>query len=267
MSSQNLSRRRSSGKKNSRFKPKRPRHEVDNQEEVDLLSPIKSLADSLDHPVDLSTVALVQQTVGNRNLQRLLNSKKTNNTDGSSQNNIKTGTLQRADQEAQSFNVRHNVQLIPQTSNMSCWAASAAMLVSWRDSISIDDRTIAAGINYWTQYLDGLDPEDVHMFRAWGLVEETPQSFTVEAFRGMLENYGPLWVAADADPGQAVAAHVRVVTGINGDGTPRGTFLTINDPAGPKTSIESYAKFISAQEELAANELSQYEQPIYVAHL
>lgn len=168
---------------------------------------------------------------------------------------------------AESFDKRYSVPFVPQTSRMSCWAAGAAMLISWRDNISIGDKAIAAGMKYWSQYLHGLNPEDVHMFRHWGLQEEEPQSFTVPAFRNLLENYGPLWVAADADSAAGVAPHIRVVTGIYGDGTVHGTFLLIHDPAGKPNQVESYAAYLHAQEQLAESELAQYSRPIYVAHL
>ena len=162
--------------------------------------------------------------------------------------------------------VHHDVQLVPQTTTMSCWAASAAMLVSWRDQISISPETIAAGAGYWTQYFGGLDPEDLHMFDTWGLTEEEPQTFTIQAFADMLEQYGPLWTAGASGAG----AHVRVVTGISGDGTPDGTFLAIHDPApvnsGTPDVIESYSQYMGIQEQLAVRELPRYQRPIYVAH-
>ncbi len=106
----------------------------------------------------------------------------------------------------------------------------------------------------------------------WGLVPEPPQSYTVEAFADLLRNYGPLWVAT-AEPG----AHVRVITGIQGDGTADGTTLYINDPweqgmdtfqpnnRGAQYS-ETYRQFIQKQAALANRETA-IEAPIYIAHL
>ena len=71
----------------------------------------------------------------------------------------------------------------------------------------------------------GLDGSDTEMFNAWGLVPEPPQTFSVASFKQMLEDFGPLWVSS-AVP----SAHIRVVTGMFGDGTPDGTFVYINDP-------------------------------------
>jgi hypothetical protein len=123
------------------------------------------------------------------------------------------------------IDVRYDVQLVPQPTDMSCWAAGAAMIVGWRDRKSIDAKAIAAKTQYWDQYENGLYGADTVMFEAWGLVREAPQSFSVQDFAQLLEQYGPLWVAA-AVP----SAHIRVVTGMAGDGTADGTSVYISDP-------------------------------------
>ena len=170
------------------------------------------------------------------------------------------------------IDISYDVQLVPQLTGMSCWVAGAAMLVGWRDSVSIDSSEIAGAIGYWEQYANGLAPEDTSMFQYWGLVPEAPQSYTVEGFANMLEQYGPLWVAS-AEPGP----HIRVVTGMNGDGTPDGTTVFINDPwqqgmtefSMPNSGsqyTETYTDFVAKQEALGAQELA-IPGAIYVAHL
>ncbi len=173
-------------------------------------------------------------------------------------------------QADQSFDIRYDVQLVPQFTSMSCWAAGAAMLVGWRDKISIDPSEIANGLGYWEQYKSGLNAEDQTMFRVWRLIPEPAQTYTVEGFRQLLERYGPLWVAS-AEPGP----HIRVVTGMSGDGTPDGTLVHINDPwqrgmatfslpnSGSRYS-ETYRDFVIKQGELGQKEMSV--QGIYVAH-
>jgi len=155
---------------------------------------------------------------------------------------------------------------------MSCWAAGCAMLIGWRDQICIDPAEIARAAGRWAQYRNGLEPQDTRVFDIWGMVTEAPQTYTVEGFRQLLENYGPLWVAS-AEPG----AHIRVVTGIYGDGTADGTTLLINDPweqgmnafrannNGSRTT-ETYREFIRKQANLANREMT-IDAPIYVAHL
>ncbi len=171
---------------------------------------------------------------------------------------------------SQSFDIRYEVQLVPQSTQMSCWAAGFSMIIGWRQRMSIDPREIAAGIGYWRQYYmpadqgGGLPPDDTNALRHWGFVAELPRTYTVEGFRRLLEDYGPLWTAA-ATPG----AHIRVVTGIHGDGTPDGTFVHINDPAPVNQGAqytESYSRYVERQSTLASQEMN-IPGAIYVAHL
>jgi len=116
--------------------------------------------------------------------------------------------------------------LIAQPADMSCWAASAAMVVGWRDQVSLTPETIAKIGGRTTA--TGLDPAQVQQFASEiGLDYANPQSYTLEGFRGLLETYGPLWVGADV-PG----LHVIVVTGMYSDGAADGsnTYLRITDP-------------------------------------
>lgn len=171
-----------------------------------------------------------------------------------------------------SIDVSYNVQLVPQQTGYSCWAAGFAMIVGWRDQMSIDPSEIARANGYWAQYQNGLHPEDVRVMSTWGLVAAPLQTHTVESFADMLRRYGPLWTAG-AEPGP----HIRVVTGIQGDGTPDGTHLSINDPweQGMTTFrpanrgsqyTETYRQFVEKQSTLAGQE-ANFNAPIYVAHL
>jgi len=171
-----------------------------------------------------------------------------------------------------SMDISYPIQLVPQTNGMSCWAAAAAMIVGWREQISIDPRDIARGVNGWESfYNNGLPPDNTSMFSRWGLQYEHPQSYTIDGFAGLLA-IGPLWVATDLQNG----AHVVVVAGIKGDGTPNGTILEIFDPwEQGMTSYRSsnrgstyeltYQEFVNRQETLARRELSQ-PTAFYVAY-
>ncbi len=119
-----------------------------------------------------------------------------------------------------------DVQLINQPTGMSCWAASAAMVVGWRDKVSLDPAAIASGAGEWAAFTNGLNPADIPtLATAWSLAQEPPQCYTADGLRQLLQTYGPLWVGA-AVPG----LHAIVATGIYGDGTPDGTYVRINDP-------------------------------------
>ncbi|MFY7672031.1 M12 family metallopeptidase [Tenacibaculum sp. MEBiC06402] len=171
-----------------------------------------------------------------------------------------------------SLDISYPIQLVPQTSGMSCWAASAAMIVGWREQISIDPQDIARGVNGWESYYNnGLPADNTEMFSVWGLQYEYPQSYTVAGFASLLEA-GPLWVATDLQNG----AHVVVVAGIQGDGTPDGTILKVYDPwEQGMTSFRpsnrgsvyemTYQEFVNRQETLAFRELSQ-PAAFYVAY-
>jgi hypothetical protein len=127
----------------------------------------------------------------------------------------------------ESFDVNWtDAPLINQLTSMSCWAASAAMVVGWRDRMSIDPSAIAAGTGEWAAYTEGLNPADFPtLASAWGLTTEPVQSYTIDGLRKMVESKGPLWVAAGV-PG----FHAIVVTGIYSDGSVDSTFVRINDP-------------------------------------
>jgi N-acetyl-anhydromuramyl-L-alanine amidase AmpD len=124
---------------------------------------------------------------------------------------------------AESFTLNWDeVEAIPQPTNSSCWAAAAAMVVGWRDRVSLSPQSIGEICGRTTA--TGLDPAQVGQFATEiGLVPEPPQSYSVDGFRRLLENHGPLWVAS-AVPG----LHAIVVTGLYGEGD--SAFVRITDP-------------------------------------
>lgn len=173
-----------------------------------------------------------------------------------------------------SLDIAYPIRLIPQTTSMSCWASAAAMIVAWRDNIrNITPQDIARGVSGWRNYFynNGLPPDNTEMFSVWGLQYDYPQSYTIQGFADLLA-IGPLWVATDLNNG----AHVVVVAGIQGDGTPDGTILTIYDPweqgmtsfrASNTGSVyeQTYQEFVNRQETLAVRELSE-PSAFYVAY-
>jgi hypothetical protein len=173
------------------------------------------------------------------------------------------------------INIAYEVELVPQQTGMSCWAAAAAMIVGWNDLVSIDPSEIARGIGYWQQYRNGLAASDTTMFSYWGLQPEPPQCYTVMGFAQMLNANGPLWVAGDLGT-TGREPHVRVVAGMQGDGTPEGTILTIHDPwqrgmttfrtpNNGSTYTVTYKEFVDNQERLANHEIN-IPGAIYIAH-
>ena len=157
--------------------------------------------------------------------------------------------------------MNYEVPLVPQTSRMSCWAASIAMILGWKQQMCIPDTVIAqnpGGLSYMTSYATGLDPNDRYILEANGFGIESPQCYTPAGIESLLQRKGPLWVATWA-PGP----HIRVVTGMS------GTTLNINDPAPVNTGSKytrSFANFFGAMENLGGRELSE-RSPVYVAYL
>jgi V8-like Glu-specific endopeptidase len=128
---------------------------------------------------------------------------------------------------AESFDIAWpNVPLINQTHDTSCWAAAASMVCSWRDGriVNLNDAPRPASVADYARYFN--------------LVAEPLQSYTIGAFRQMLEQSGPLWLSeavSASDPSfdpSNPGYHAIVVTGLYGDGNSDGsdTFVRINDP-------------------------------------
>jgi len=104
------------------------------------------------------------------------------------------------------------MELIEQDQNMACWYASATMLLTWKY------RKLISG------YVAPTDDETIELYKAnngvqnaqivplakrLGLKAIPPMSPTVEALRGWLFNYGPLWTNG--------VSHIVVIAGICGD--------------------------------------------------
>jgi len=157
--------------------------------------------------------------------------------------------------------MQYDVPLIPQTTSMSCWAASIAMILAWKNQASYDPRLIAAnngGSSYMPAFVNGLDPNDHYILRRNGFAMDAPQCYSLAAVTALLDARGPLWLASAAPE-----PHIRVVTGY------RGQQLMVNDPA-PVGSGSRYAAafqdLFGQMETLGARERIE-PTPVYVAYL
>ena len=119
-----------------------------------------------------------------------------------------------------------DVELIPQPTDMTCWAAAAAMVIGWRDQVRLTPETIASICSRST--LAGLSPYDrVTFAKQIGLQTEPPQSYSADGFYDLLTNRGPLWVSKIASAG-STGGHAVVVTGMYSDGNQH--YVRIADP-------------------------------------
>lgn len=108
-----------------------------------------------------------------------------------------------------------HMKLIPQNKNMSCWYASAQMLIQWRrdqmqaSEASYEDPSedpLCAAMRDRDKGL--LDSQIIAMAKQLGLKEVPPMSPTPEAIERWLKSYGPLWVNGKK--------HIVVIAGIKG---------------------------------------------------
>ena len=75
-------------------------------------------------------------------------------------------------------------------------------------------------------------------------------NYTAEGILGLLAAHGPLWVTTDEDASALFAVHARIMTGIEGDGSPDGTMLQLIDPAGGSQGWELLSRFVERYEEV-----------------
>ena len=106
-----------------------------------------------------------------------------------------------------------NMTLIPQRLNMSCWYASAQMLIQWkmdqrqqsfRDLIPPD--LDAECIKVRDDNKGIQNPAIIKMAKRLGLEAIPPMTPTTDALEGWLKQYGPLWVNGKT--------HIVVIAGI-----------------------------------------------------
>jgi nucleoid-associated protein YgaU len=106
-----------------------------------------------------------------------------------------------------------NMTLIPQAKTMSCWYASAQMLIQWRRNttqsceMGIVDPSEDPIIAKMRDHDNGIsNPALVHMAKKLGLQAVPPMSPTEGALESWLMTYGPLWVNGKT--------HIVVIAGI-----------------------------------------------------
>lgn len=114
--------------------------------------------------------------------------------------------------------------LINQTMKMSCWYASAQMLIQWRrnrmqasEANIVDPSEDAAIAKIRDDNKGVLNPQIIQLAQTLGLVPIPPMSPSEEALESWLKQYGPLWVNGKN--------HIVVIAGVS-DGS-----VLVYDPA------------------------------------
>lgn len=126
------------------------------------------------------------------------------------------------------------VDLVPQQTAMSCWAASVTMIESWAQQTCLDPGTLTDITGFQDAYeRNGLDLTSArNALTTWGLVAEAPQDYTAQGFLDLLNQYGPIFIAANVGTDSQIANHARVITGFDMD----QDTVYINDPWGANMS-------------------------------
>lgn len=139
--------------------------------------------------------------------------------------------------------ISYAVPLVAQPNKTACWAASMAMLESFRRSLDTSSsRVVSAGeladeVGYTLDQSYGWDRlEDVRRFLDLDDIDglSLQQHPTPQQWAQWLGEYGPLYVTVDGAP-----THAIVVRGIAGDGTAAGTSLELLNPWDTSTAFDS----------------------------
>jgi hypothetical protein len=130
--------------------------------------------------------------------------------------------------ESKQIAIDYQVELVPQPTEASCWAAALAMITSFRDQASYSADEVASRANMDIKRSYGWN--DIRSaVSTWQLKEAGPTCAMPGYWAGLLQANGPLWVVEVGNPG----THAVVLVGMHGDGTPEGTSATLNNPWPP----------------------------------
>jgi hypothetical protein len=155
---------------------------------------------------------------------------------------------------------------LAQEHSWSCWAATWAMLLSWREGRGIGEAQAVQrlGLHFSSLYQQnigfGIEDEAPYL-QASGLRAEAPANLTVQAWESLLRRSGPLAVTSRSE--RARGNHARVVVGIAGDGSFDATFLDLIDPADGIRASTSLRAF-SADFEREARRLTGRSFPLQI---
>lgn len=158
------------------------------------------------------------------------------------------------------INVSHVVTPLAQTKTMSCWAAASAMLLSWKNGIPYDELSAVklAGARYETAFktntgLPGTAIAD--LARDLNLAVQPPKNHDVGSYATLLKAHGPLWIGTAIFSATKPYRHVRIMAGLNGDGTAAGTIASVVDPDGGVSYGTTVEQFSKELEEIAKQDL------------
>lgn len=147
--------------------------------------------------------------------------------------------------------------VLAQPSGMSCWATVYTMMISWRrrQCFAIRDALSALG-QKWVDHFDGdrglPGSEGRNFEHAAGIVRQPRMNYTIQGWSELLQDFGLLWVShAGLARSGRLYIHDRILEGILGNETPRGTTMKIIDPDGGRRYNERFTTFLPNYERQA----------------
>lgn len=146
------------------------------------------------------------------------------------------------------FNITGEVPIIKQNRPKLCWAAAAAMMVSWRENRRVDMGEVVdrAGVLYRERFNGNcvLSKQEADDFIfSLGLQTESPKNFTVNGMLDLLRSYKPLWIVTSAWGIECASLHSIVAVGMYGDGSIDHTFIRYIDPGFGEGFDDSFGSF------------------------
>ncbi len=131
----------------------------------------------------------------------------------------------------------HQIRLVPQWTDSTCWSAATAMLVGEQACMSSGDADVSARGGLFNDS-ELAEPENMRRFaRFHGLTLLPGRSWTPDGLAELLARrplmINTLWDVDSYVRGRGSSGHMRVLAGIRGDGTAEGCTLRIYDPWPP----------------------------------
>jgi ABC-type bacteriocin/lantibiotic exporter with double-glycine peptidase domain len=119
------------------------------------------------------------------------------------------------------MSIDYTVPYVPQSQEMSCWAAATAMVMGWKTSQSLPEQQI---LDHFREFgTDGMDAgQCLQLAQKLGMNVLPEMCRTPQAWDDALQR-GPIMVG--------IPGHWIVLAGITGDMTADGTMVHILDPA------------------------------------
>ncbi len=187
----------------------------------------------------------------------------------------------------QLVDINYDVPFFSQPTAVTCWATSMAMVIQYcknqREGTTIVQNFQNTEANRLIKEMckvlgipydkgNGLPWDETRPYVAYGFQYLTADKIiadnqaSLDNIRQMLEQYGPLIISYDTEPGLPVSGHSVVLKGMAGDGTPEGTTMIIHDPDNSKArgypnpgtpnkrlSFKSFVRMINSALEDAIN--------------